>query len=104
MVPMVFVYSPAMLIVIEDHFTWGAFLGTVLSCAIGVFLVATSVAGFFLAHMGPPARTAMALAGVLLVAPGAESDMYALVMFAPVFIHQLFRWRRNRADLAVQAA
>ncbi|MBT5622967.1 MAG: TRAP transporter fused permease subunit, partial [Acidiferrobacteraceae bacterium] len=51
MVPMVFVYSPAMLIVIEDYFTWSAFLSTTLSCAVGIFMVATSVAGFFLVRM-----------------------------------------------------
>ncbi len=97
MVPMVFVYSPAMLIVIESEFTWAAFASTVVSCAAGVFLVATSVAGFFLAHMGPAARTAMALAGVLLVAPNTESDLYALAVFVPVLAHQLLTRRRDRA-------
>ena len=99
MVPMVFVYSPAMLIVIEDHFTWQAFLTTVVSCAVGVFLVATAVAAFFLTHMGPLARTAMALAGVLLVAPGVKSDLYALALFAPVLVHQILG-RRRVADAA----
>jgi TRAP transporter 4TM/12TM fusion protein len=89
MVPMVFVYSPDMLIVIESHFTWAAFFSTVVSCAIGVFMVATAVAGFFMAPLGPLGRAGMVLAGVLLVAPGMTSDLYALAVCFPVIVHQL---------------
>lgn len=97
MVPMVFVYSPAMLIVIEPYFTWGAFLSTTISCAIGVFMVATSVAGYFLTHMPVAIRFTMAFAGVLLVAPGMTSDLYALLVFLPVLAQQLLSRRRERA-------
>ncbi len=90
MVPMVFVYSPAMLIVIEDQFTWMAFLTTTLTCAMGVFMVATSVAGYFLAYMSAPLRAAMAMAGVLLVAPGLTSDIYSMVIFIPILIQQYY--------------
>ena len=90
MVPMVFVYSPAMLIVIEGHFTWYSFVATTLSCAVGVFMVATSVAGYFLTHMPFSVRAGMALAGILLVAPGMKSDLYALVVFLPVLAHQVY--------------
>jgi len=90
MVPMVFVYSPAMLIVIEGHFTWYSFLTTTLSCAVGVFMVATSVAGYFLTHMPFAVRAGMALAGILLVAPGMTSDLYAFVVFLPVLAHQIY--------------
>lgn len=95
MVPMVFVYSPAMLIVIEDHFTWMAFITTTISCAIGVFMVATSVAGYFLAYMSAPLRAAMAMAGVLLVAPGLTTDLYALVIFLPILVQQLYARKRS---------
>lgn len=103
MVPMVFVYSPAMLIVLEDHFTWGAFFETTITCAIGVFLVATSVAGYFLSRLSGPARAANALAGILLVAPGLVSDLYAMAVFAPVLIHQLLVRRREAASAVVAA-
>ena len=102
MVPMVFVYSPAMLIVIESHFTWQAFITTTLSCAAGVFMVATSVAGYFLTTMPGPIRLAMALAGVLLVAPGMTSDIYAGVLLIPVLAHQLIYRQRGRGE-AVEA-
>ena len=96
MVPMVFVYSPAMLIVIESHFTWEAFFSTTLSCAVGIFMVATAVAGYFLTHMSVLLRVAMAMAGVLLVAPGIQSDIYAVVVFLPVLAQQIISSRRLR--------
>ena len=99
MVPMVFVYSPAMLIVIEDYFTWTSFLSTTLSCAVGIFMVATSVAGYFLVRMPVIIRWSMALAGVLLVAPGIQSDLLALAFVAPVLLQQVMVWRSARPVL-----
>ena len=95
MVPMVFVYSPVMLIVIDGYFSWSSFLSTTLSCAVGVFMVATSVAGYFLTAMPASIRIAMALAGILLVAPGMKSDIYAVVVFLPVLAHQLLTRRKT---------
>ncbi|MBT4396458.1 MAG: TRAP transporter permease [Acidiferrobacteraceae bacterium] len=103
MVPMVFVYSPAMLIVIEDYFTWSAFLSTTLSCAVGIFMVATSVAGFFLVRMPVIIRWAMAFSGILLVAPGMQSDLFALVFVAPVLIQQVTAWRRAKSVVSQNA-
>ena len=103
MVPMVFVYSPAMLIVIEDYFTWSAFLSTTLSCAVGIFMVATSVAGFFLVRMPVIIRWAMAFSGVLLVAPGIQSDLFALVFVAPVLFQQVTAWRRAKPVVSQNA-
>ncbi len=109
MVPMVFVYSPAMLIVLEDYFTWGAFLETTITCALGVFMVATSVAGYFLTMMPGPIRGLMALAGVLAVAPGLESDLWAAGLVIPVLAQQILARRLERAGqvdeiaLAVEA-
>ncbi len=103
MVPMVFVYSPAMLIVIDDYFTWSAFLSTTLSCAVGIFMVATSVAGFFLVQMPVIIRWAMAFSGVLLVAPGMQSDLFALVFVVPVLFQQVTAWRRAKPVVSQNA-
>lgn len=102
-VPMVFVYSPAMLIVLPEYFTWGAFLDTTLTCAAGVVLLAMSVAGFFITAIPGPLRVMSALAGIFLVAPGFESDMWALAFFAPVAIQQAIGWRAERNDTQSQA-
>ncbi|MCP5371765.1 MAG: TRAP transporter permease [Hyphomicrobiales bacterium] len=103
MVPMVFVYSPAMLIVLDDYFTWGAFIETVATCTIGVVMVATAVSAYFLAPMPGVLRALMALAGIFMVAPGIRSDLYAVVLAAPVVAQQVLAWRRDRTA-ALQSA
>lgn len=92
-VPMVFVYSPAMLIVLPDYFTWGAFLTTTLTCGIGVVLMAMCVSAYCIAPMSAPFRTLAALAGLFLIAPGLESDLWALAFFLPVAAQQFLGWR-----------
>jgi TRAP transporter 4TM/12TM fusion protein len=88
MVPMVFVYAPTMLIVLDDHFTWISFLLVSITCALGITAVAAAVAGYFLAPLGAGLRALMALAGVLLVIPNLGTDIAALVVAAPVLIAQ----------------
>ena len=100
LVPMVFVYSPAMLIVLEDYFTWQEFFHTVITCALGVFLLSASVAGFFRVAMNGPSRVLFALAGLLLVAPSGTSDIYALVLSAPVLAWQFYAGHRARPETA----
>ncbi|MEM6678504.1 MAG: TRAP transporter permease [Pseudomonadota bacterium] len=97
MVPMVFVYQPAMLIV-TDEFTWMAFLTTTITCGAGVFMVATAFAGFFLAPMPMLFRWIMAAAGVLMVAPGTTSDLWSLAFLIPVMAQQVLRRKRDQAS------
>ena len=100
-VPMVFVYSPAMLIVLPEYFTWGAFLETTLTCAFGVFMLASSVSGYLIAPMPGIFRTLIALAGVFMVAPGLESDFWAAAFVAPVLVQQCITWRAERSAKAI---
>ena len=95
-VPMVFVYSPAMLIVLPEFFTWGAFLETTLTCGIGVFMLASSVSGYLIAPMSGTFRTLIALSGLFMVAPGLESDLWATGFALPVVIQQVTSWRSSR--------
>ncbi len=103
MVPMVFVYSPAMLIVLDEYFTWTAFLETVITCAIGIVMMATAVSAYFLAPLSTPFRILMAIGGILMVAPGLKSDMYSLVFITPVLIQQVMAWRQERGALLENA-
>ncbi|GMQ96015.1 MAG: TRAP transporter permease [Gammaproteobacteria bacterium] len=96
LVPMVFVYSPAMLIVLEDYFTWSAFLETTLTSALGIAMMTTAVSAYFITHMPTPMRILMALAAIFMVAPGVTSDLYALVLAFPVIIQQVLARRRER--------
>ena len=45
LVPMVFVYSPALLIVLDDYFTWAEFIQTATTCALGVFMLSDCIGG-----------------------------------------------------------
>ncbi|MEQ8322151.1 MAG: TRAP transporter permease [Rhodospirillales bacterium] len=92
-VPMVFVYSPAMLIVLPEYYTLSAFLTTTLTCGAGVVLMAMCVSAYFVAPMPGPARVLSALSGLFLVAPGIESDLWALLFFTPVAVQQYLAWR-----------
>jgi TRAP transporter 4TM/12TM fusion protein len=103
LVPMVFVYSPAMLIVLEEYFTWGAFLETSLTCALGVAMMATCVSAYFIAHMPTFFRILIGIAALFMVAPGVTSDMYALVLALPVLIQQVMA-RKKESEAALQNA
>jgi TRAP-type uncharacterized transport system fused permease subunit len=85
-----------MLIVLDDYFTWADFLTTTLACAFGVFMVATGVAGYFIGHMPLAVRVVVIFAGILMVAPGLQSDLWALAFAAPVLLQQTWAFRRER--------
>ncbi len=89
MVPMVFVYAPTILIVLPEYFTITSFLQVSLTCALGVFIIATAVSGYFLTNLKGVWRLVMAIGGLLLVAPSLGSDLIALVVIAPVVLQQL---------------
>ena len=89
MVPMVFVYAPTMLIVIPEYYTLSSFLQVSITCALGVFCIATAVPGYFLVPMKAMMRILMAIAGLMLVAPSWESDVSSLVLLVPLILVQL---------------
>ncbi len=95
MVPMVFVYAPTMLLVLPEYFTWWSFIQVSLTCALGIFGIATAVSGFYLAPLNAGWRVLMAVAGLLLVAPSWGSDLAALAFAAPVLISQIRARRRG---------
>jgi len=95
MVPMVFVYAPTILIVLPEYFTISSFLQVSITCAMGVFIIATAVAGYFITALNPLWRILMAIAGVLLVAPGWQSDVVAIFVAAPVLLSQLVSRKRT---------
>ncbi len=89
MVPMVFVYAPTMLIVLPEYFTIWSFLHVSLTSALGIFMIATAVSGYFLEHLNGVWRWVMAIAGLLMVAPSMSSNIVALFVLAPVLMSQL---------------
>lgn len=97
MVPMVFVYAPTMLIVLPEYFTLTSFLQVSLTCALGVFAIATAVSGYFLAPLSGAWRLLMAIGGLFLVAPSLNSDILALIVMSPALMQQLASQKRSKA-------
>jgi len=105
MVPFVFCYSPAMLIVLPEYFTWAAFLQTTVSCAIGTMILGAALIGYGLAPMPMPLRIMLGFAGVLLVAPGSYADVIAIALAVPPLLQQLAAYRLSgpaQSDSAVR--
>jgi TRAP transporter 4TM/12TM fusion protein len=93
MVPMVFVYSPAMLMVLDDYFTWGEFILTTSTCIIGIVMLGAALTGYVLRPMAMGWRLLLAVASICMVAPDAEVNLWALVIAAPVVASQWWAWR-----------
>lgn len=93
MVPMVFVYAPVMLIVLPEYFSWVDLFQVTITCALGVFCIATAVSGYYMMPLKHIWRILMAIAGLLLVAPSLTSDLIAIGIVAPVLLQQLLAKR-----------
>jgi TRAP transporter 4TM/12TM fusion protein len=87
LVPFVFIYSPAMLIV-TDGFTLKAFLITTIGCTVGIVLLGAALTGYLLKPMRWIERVVTATAALLLVAPGLKSGLIGVLLVVPVMIIQ----------------
>ncbi len=94
MVPMVFCYSPAMLIVLDDYFTWQEYLLTSVTCIIGILMLGAALTGYLLREMSMPYRVLLGVAAILMVAPDMITNLYALGIALPVLVSQALAFRR----------
>ncbi len=101
LVPFVFIYSPAMLIV-TDGFTWQAFVSTVTGCAIGIIFIGAALTGYFLTYMLMIERLVTFVASLLLVAPGIRSGLIGLVLMSPVLFSQFIRWNTKKKQKGIE--
>ena len=92
-VPFVFAYAPVMLIVVPD-FTWGAFLFTVGSCALGVLVLGIGLTGYAFTQMGPISQGVLIISALLMISPSVPMTSLGAVLAAPVL---LLNWRRAQA-------
>ncbi len=96
LVPFVFVYSPALLLV-ADGFTWGAFSVTLVGAMLGIGTIGAAFSGYMLAPLAMWQRIWIGLVALLFIAPGLQSMGIGLVLMSPV----LFLQWRARAVVAV---
>jgi len=96
MVPMVFVYSPALLLVIEDRFSWGEFIHTAGTCIVGIVLLGASLTGYLLCPMSLFWRLWLAVAAIMMVVPDISVNLWAVLVASPVLLLQIIGWRKQR--------
>jgi TRAP transporter 4TM/12TM fusion protein len=100
MVPMVFVYSPAMLLVLDDYFSWGEFIHTTGTCILGIVMLGAALVGYLLAPMGMAMRLLLAFAAILMVSTSWQANLWSVVLASPVMLSQFKGWRHAQPAVA----
>lgn len=95
LVPFVFVYSPAMLIVTQG-FTWAEFFETTIGCLIGIVMLAAALTGYGLAPMVQWQRLLLFVASVLVITPSRTLTIIGLLLAVPVVALQIMSPDRGK--------
>ena len=96
LVPFVFVYQPAMLIVTKS-FTWPAFIETTAGCLVGIVMLGAALTGYALAPMGALTRLVLFVASILVILPSRTATLIGLALALPIAALQ---WRASRTGPA----
>ncbi|KAB7616129.1 TRAP transporter permease [Amylibacter sp. SFDW26] len=88
LVPFVFVYSPALLLV-ADGFTWYLFTITLAGAMLGIASLGVAFSGFLVAPMSKAERWYVGLVAFLFIAPGLITTLVGLGLMAPIIIRQI---------------
>ena len=88
LVPFVFVYSPAMLLVTEG-FTWAEFFETTLGCMVGIVMLAVALTGYGLTILRTWERVWLGLASVLVISPSRVATLAGLALALPILLRQM---------------
>jgi TRAP transporter 4TM/12TM fusion protein len=102
LVPFVFVYSPAMLLVTKG-FTWAAFAETTGGCIIGIVMLAAALTGYGLAFMKAWERALLFVASVMVISPSRTATLIGLALSVPVISRQVMQWRAGVGQAAPMA-
>jgi TRAP transporter 4TM/12TM fusion protein len=100
LVPFVFVYGPALLLVTEG-FTWGDFAVTFAGCLAGIVLLSAAFAGFALSPLWIWERWLVGFAALPTIAPGLTSTLIGLALASPVIVRQLASARARRSPAPI---
>jgi TRAP transporter 4TM/12TM fusion protein len=96
LVPFVFVYSPALLLV-ASGFTWAAFAITLAGAMLGIGALGVAFTGYAIANMPHWQRWYVALVAGLFIAPGLGTMVIGLLALLPIALLQIAAKRREAA-------
>jgi TRAP transporter 4TM/12TM fusion protein len=89
-VPFMFVYEPALLMI----GTWPEIIGAFITASIGIMLFAAGLHGYFITAASPWQRVLLCAAGLLLIDPGLVTDIIGAVLAVFVSAYQVLERRR----------
>ncbi len=87
LVPFVFVYSPALLLVV-DGFTWWAFTYTLVGAMLGIASLGIAFSGFLFTRLAMWERWYVAIVSFLFIAPGVTTMLIGLALMSPILLLQ----------------
>jgi TRAP transporter 4TM/12TM fusion protein len=102
LVPFVFVFSPALLLVAKG-FTLYDFAVTFTGCVLGITLLAAALSKFLLVEMRRWEQIVCVIGALLMVAPGLIVTLIGLAIAAPVLWRQVVTWRSLQAGRVAAA-
>ena len=100
LVPFIFVFSPALLIVTKG-FTWEAFAVVFTACIFSILLLAAALSRFLLVEMKGWERALTVVAALVMIAPGVKMLLLGIALASPMLLSQALR---HREALRRQAA
>ena len=100
LVPFIFVFSPALLIVTKG-FTWSAFAVVFTACIFSILLLAAALSRFLLVEMKGWERALTVVAALVMIAPGVKMLLLGIALAGPMLLSQALR---HRETLRRQAA
>ena len=94
-VPFMFVYEPVLLLIVKDWASqWWFVVLSVTTATLGAMCLAASLHGWMIGLANAWQRVALFAAALLLIKPGAYSDVMGLALFGAVVVAQLRTRRR----------
>ena len=90
LVPFVFVYSPALLL-IADNFTWNEFAITLTGAMLGIAGIGAAFSGYLITPLSRLERWYIGLVSLLFVTPGLITMGVGLLALSPIFLLQIKR-------------
>jgi TRAP transporter 4TM/12TM fusion protein len=97
-VPFVFVFNPAMLLIGASVFS---IMQAIVTTCIGMFGIAVGLAGYMFKIVKPLWRLLIIAGGLCCINPGVFADIIGTLAIAFVVVVQIVGWRRDKKTLKV---